>query len=93
MFYMFMHIAHRSLETAAFSDFLLRMSLPQDSPVPPENHEEYFAWWNEIEVNLRGPFLYANAVLPGMRTRHLRRIINVASIAGLQAIPECPPIS
>jgi NAD(P)-dependent dehydrogenase (short-subunit alcohol dehydrogenase family) len=27
------------------------------------------AWWNEAEVNLRGPFLYANAVLPGMRTR------------------------
>jgi NAD(P)-dependent dehydrogenase (short-subunit alcohol dehydrogenase family) len=25
------------------------------------------AWWNEVEVNLRGPFLYANAVLPGMR--------------------------
>ena len=23
------------------------------------------AWWNEVEVNLRGPFLYANAVLPG----------------------------
>ena len=45
------------------------------------------AWWNEVEVNLRGPFLYANAVLPSMRTRHLGRIINVASIAGIQAIP------
>ena len=45
------------------------------------------AWWNEVEVNLRGPFLYANAVLPSMRTRHLGRIINVASMAGLQAIP------
>ena len=45
------------------------------------------AWWNEVEVNLRGPFLYANAVLPGMRTRHKGRIINVASMAGMQAIP------
>ena len=45
------------------------------------------AWWNEVEVNLRGPFLYANAVLPGMRARHQGRIINVASIAGMQAIP------
>jgi NAD(P)-dependent dehydrogenase (short-subunit alcohol dehydrogenase family) len=45
------------------------------------------AWWNEVEVNLRGPFLYANAVLPGMRTRHRGRIINVASMAGMQAIP------
>jgi NAD(P)-dependent dehydrogenase (short-subunit alcohol dehydrogenase family) len=45
------------------------------------------AWWNEVEVNLRGPFLYANAVLPGMRARHQGRIINLASIAGMQAIP------
>jgi NAD(P)-dependent dehydrogenase (short-subunit alcohol dehydrogenase family) len=45
------------------------------------------AWWNEVEVNLRGPFLYANAVLPGMRVRHKGRIINVASRAGMQAIP------
>jgi 3-oxoacyl-[acyl-carrier protein] reductase len=45
------------------------------------------AWWNEVEVNLRGPFLSANAVLPGMRARHQGRIINLASIAGMQAIP------
>jgi hypothetical protein len=43
MFFMFLHIAYRSLEAAAFSDFLLRMSFPEDSPVPPENHEEYFS--------------------------------------------------
>jgi hypothetical protein len=40
---MFLHLAYRSLETAALSDFLLRMSLPEDSPVPPENHEEHFS--------------------------------------------------
>jgi NAD(P)-dependent dehydrogenase (short-subunit alcohol dehydrogenase family) len=45
------------------------------------------AWWNEIEVNLRGPFLYASAVLPGMRARHGGRIINLASNAGMQGIP------
>jgi NAD(P)-dependent dehydrogenase (short-subunit alcohol dehydrogenase family) len=45
------------------------------------------AWWNEIEVNLRGPFLYANAVLASMRTRHRGRIINVASKSGMQGIP------
>jgi NAD(P)-dependent dehydrogenase (short-subunit alcohol dehydrogenase family) len=45
------------------------------------------AWWNEVEVNLRGPFLYASAVLPGMRTRHGGRIINLASNAGMQGIP------
>jgi NAD(P)-dependent dehydrogenase (short-subunit alcohol dehydrogenase family) len=45
------------------------------------------AWWNEVEVNLRGPFLYAHAVLPGMLRRRMGRIINVASNAGMQAIP------
>ncbi len=46
------------------------------------------AWWNEIEVNLRGSFLYARAVLPGMRARHAGRIINVASAAGTGVIPK-----
>jgi NAD(P)-dependent dehydrogenase (short-subunit alcohol dehydrogenase family) len=45
------------------------------------------AWWQEIEVNLRGPFLYTHAVLPGMRARRTGRIINVASGAGLGSIP------
>jgi NAD(P)-dependent dehydrogenase (short-subunit alcohol dehydrogenase family) len=41
-------------------------------------------WWREIEVNLRGPFLCARAVLPGMVARRRGRIINLASIAGLR---------
>ncbi len=45
------------------------------------------AWWNEVEVNFRGPFLYANAVLPGMRTLHGGKIINLVSAAGMQGIP------
>jgi NAD(P)-dependent dehydrogenase (short-subunit alcohol dehydrogenase family) len=44
-------------------------------------------WWREVEVNLRGPFLYAHAALPRMRARRQGRIINVASGAGLQAMP------
>jgi NAD(P)-dependent dehydrogenase (short-subunit alcohol dehydrogenase family) len=44
-------------------------------------------WWREVEVNLRGPFLYAHAALPLMRARRQGRIINVASGAGLQAMP------
>src|SRR6476646_4707792 len=38
-------------------------------------------WWNEVEVNLKGPLLYAHAVLTSMRARRQGRIINVASIA------------
>jgi NAD(P)-dependent dehydrogenase (short-subunit alcohol dehydrogenase family) len=45
-------------------------------------------WWREVEVNLRGPLLFAKAVLPGMIGRRRGRIINVASGAGLQAIPN-----
>jgi NAD(P)-dependent dehydrogenase (short-subunit alcohol dehydrogenase family) len=43
-------------------------------------------WWREVEINLRGPFLCAHAVLQGMMARRSGRIINVASAAGLQAI-------
>lgn len=45
------------------------------------------AWWREVEVNLRGPFLCARAVLPGMLARKQGRIINVVSGAGLWPIP------
>lgn len=41
-------------------------------------------WWREVEINVRGPFLYVHAVLPGMIARRRGRIINVASGAGLQ---------
>jgi NAD(P)-dependent dehydrogenase (short-subunit alcohol dehydrogenase family) len=43
-------------------------------------------WWREVEINLRGPFLFAHAVLPGMIARRGGRIINVASGAGLEAV-------
>lgn len=44
------------------------------------------AWWRELEVNVRGPFLCARAVLPGMIARRRGRIINLASAAGLAPI-------
>jgi NAD(P)-dependent dehydrogenase (short-subunit alcohol dehydrogenase family) len=43
-------------------------------------------WWREVEINLRGPFLCAHAVLPGRMARRRGRIINIVSAAGLQAI-------
>ena len=42
-------------------------------------------WWRTIEVNLRGPFLYTQAVLPSMVSRRCGRVINLASGAGLGA--------
>jgi NAD(P)-dependent dehydrogenase (short-subunit alcohol dehydrogenase family) len=44
-------------------------------------------WWRNIEVNLRSVLLCSRAVLPGMLARRRGRIINVASVAGLAAIP------
>jgi NAD(P)-dependent dehydrogenase (short-subunit alcohol dehydrogenase family) len=45
------------------------------------------SWWQEIETNLRGPFLYSHTVLPGMRARRKGRIINIASGGGVQGFP------
>jgi NAD(P)-dependent dehydrogenase (short-subunit alcohol dehydrogenase family) len=44
-------------------------------------------WWREVEINVRGTFLCTRAVLPGMLARGHGRIINIASAAGLQALP------
>ena len=44
-------------------------------------------WWHDMEVNVRGPYLYTRAVLPGMLTRKRGRIINIVSRSGLMATP------
>jgi NAD(P)-dependent dehydrogenase (short-subunit alcohol dehydrogenase family) len=44
-------------------------------------------WWRCVEVNLRGPFLCARAVLPGMIARHRGRIIITSSLAGVGPWP------
>jgi NAD(P)-dependent dehydrogenase (short-subunit alcohol dehydrogenase family) len=44
-------------------------------------------WWREVEINVRGTFLCTRAVLPGMLARGRGRIINIASAAGLRALP------
>ena len=58
------------------------------SPIGPFWHNDADHWWQCQEVNLRGPMLCSREVLPGMVTRKNGRIINVASGAGCQAIPE-----
>jgi NAD(P)-dependent dehydrogenase (short-subunit alcohol dehydrogenase family) len=44
-------------------------------------------WWRSIEINLRGPFLGAWAVLPGMVARRSGRIVNVAAVAAYRTAP------
>lgn len=43
------------------------------------------AWWHDMEVNVRGPYLYTRAVLPGMLARKQGRIINLVSRSGTAA--------
>jgi NAD(P)-dependent dehydrogenase (short-subunit alcohol dehydrogenase family) len=45
-------------------------------------------WWTAQEVNVLGPLLFMNAVIPAMRARHHGRVINIVSNAGLQPIPH-----
>ncbi len=53
------------------------------SPLGPIWEVDPDEWWRTLEINLRGTFLCAQAVLPGMIARGRGRIINVASGAGL----------
>jgi 3-oxoacyl-[acyl-carrier protein] reductase len=50
-------------------------------------------WWRVLEVNVRGPFLCARAVLPSMLARQSGRIINVASNGGGRPMPTASAYS
>jgi NAD(P)-dependent dehydrogenase (short-subunit alcohol dehydrogenase family) len=45
-------------------------------------------WWAAQTVNVMGPFLFMNAVIPGMRRLKRGRVINIVSNAGLQPVPH-----
>lgn len=46
------------------------------------------AWRRTLDVNLTGPFLCIQAVLPSMMARKSGRIINISSVAGLKPIVD-----
>jgi 3-oxoacyl-[acyl-carrier protein] reductase len=45
------------------------------------------AWWQDVETSLRGSFLAARAVLPGMLARRNGRIVNIASNVAVRPSP------
>jgi NAD(P)-dependent dehydrogenase (short-subunit alcohol dehydrogenase family) len=57
-------------------------------PLGPIADVDPDAWWRCLEINVRGPLLCTQAVLPGMLARGQGRIIHVASGAGTFAIPN-----
>src|SRR5262245_6117414 len=57
------------------------------TPAGPLAEVDAEGWWQNLEVNLRGPMLCCRLVLPDMIARGRGRIVNVASGAGAAAIP------
>jgi NAD(P)-dependent dehydrogenase (short-subunit alcohol dehydrogenase family) len=57
------------------------------TPVGPAWEVDPDAWWRTVEVNLRGPFLCARAVLPGMVRRRSGRIVNIVAVAAFNTAP------
>src|SRR5262249_741183 len=45
-------------------------------------------WWRTFEINVRGAFLYARAVLPGMLARRRGRLVNISSGAAFNRFPQ-----
>jgi NAD(P)-dependent dehydrogenase (short-subunit alcohol dehydrogenase family) len=56
-------------------------------PIGPTWEVDPDEWWKNLDVNVRGPFLCARAVLPEMIRRKCGRIVNIASHAGVISIP------
>ncbi|MFV0296382.1 MAG: SDR family NAD(P)-dependent oxidoreductase [Hyphomicrobiaceae bacterium] len=46
------------------------------------------AWYRVMGINALGPFLMMRAVLPHMKTQGGGRIVNMASVAGMYALPQ-----
>lgn len=56
------------------------------TPIGPVAEVDGAEWWRCLEVNLRGPFELAQAVLPSMIARRRGRIVNVASMVATTAV-------
>jgi NAD(P)-dependent dehydrogenase (short-subunit alcohol dehydrogenase family) len=57
------------------------------APLGPAWEIDAEEWWRALEINVRGVFLCAHAVLGAMTARRSGRVITLASGAGLQAWP------
>ena len=55
-------------------------------PIGPLTENDPREWWSTLEINLRGPMLCTQAVLPAMIARGRGRIVNMSSAAGNMAV-------
>jgi NAD(P)-dependent dehydrogenase (short-subunit alcohol dehydrogenase family) len=47
-------------------------------------------WDDQVDLNLKAVFFAMQAVVPEMKKRRFGKIINISSIAGVSAFPNCP---
>jgi NAD(P)-dependent dehydrogenase (short-subunit alcohol dehydrogenase family) len=57
------------------------------TPIGPAWVVDPVEWWRAIEINLRGPFLCAQAIVPGMIARRSGRIVNIVAVAANRPSP------
>jgi NAD(P)-dependent dehydrogenase (short-subunit alcohol dehydrogenase family) len=57
-------------------------------PYGPIGHVDPDDWWRSHAIHVRGTLLFMSAVLPGMRSRRMGRIINIASKGGIVVAPH-----
>ncbi len=85
--------AQRMVDDAA--DFGGRLDILVNNAAAPQGEDRgdilevpIEVWDRIIAVNLRGTFLMSRAVVPVMRTQRYGRIVNIASMAGIDALPQ-----
>lgn len=78
-------LAEIERELGPVSILVNNAGIVEPAPVVDTSEE---SWDRVLAVNLKGPFLAARAVLPGMLARGRGRIINVASISATLGTPR-----
>jgi len=57
-------------------------------PLPLEQTTEEI-WDRQVDLNLKGAFFFARAVVPHLRKRGGGKIVNISSVAGEAGFPQC----
>lgn len=79
--------AFREIEQSLGPVDLLVNNAAAIKPFGPFWETDLEEWWRTMEVNVRGPLLCSQCVLPGMVARRRGRIINIVSGAGAVTTP------